>query len=157
MLGATEDIVEQFSTSELVVIAEYLGLAPISKWGPRKLVDVIRLHLRQQGLPSLDKEHSELVEDFLYVDGWIGEQITNHTSTLGEYLASLGKSMDDLPECWSFADDADPACKKCGVYAWCAEHRIQNLPPCFAKLYDAGEEECMACLEAPFCSGNTDE
>lgn len=54
------------------------------------------------------------------------------------------------PPCYTFADDYDPACRKCSVYAHCAVARIQSRPSCFGN-YEATDPECESCLEKLNC------
>lgn len=56
------------------------------------------------------------------------------------------------PDCFTRAEERDPACRKCPVFKLCLEQRIKLRPPCFGKLYQANHEECKACLERLPCS-----
>ena len=154
-------LVEEFSSGELTTIAEELGLSPTSRWPQRKLVDLIRLQIKQKGLPESPPEDvelsraQELVEDFLYVGGYVDDEgnVTKEVSdelTLDEFMEQHG--IAKLPSCFGGADDSDPACSRCLIYKYCGQERIIKLPACFGILYDANHPECRGCIEAPFCT-----
>lgn len=157
-----DHIVDEFSASELVIVAESVGLAPTSRWGSRRLVDVIIAKIDKDGIPNPPKAEEELwerseslLEDFLYVSGYTdetGKRLKGGKTEeldLDDFLDA--NNIDKEPDCFSYADDADPACKRCIVYRFCAEERIASLPECFGILYDRHNPECKVCLEAPFC------
>jgi len=58
---------------------------------------------------------------------------------------------ENMPPCYGFEDDRDPACKRCKVAQSCRTTRVESRPACFGKLYAEHDENCMACIEAPFC------
>lgn len=158
-MDKTDHIVSEFKVGELVLVAEALGLAPVSAWGGRKVVDAIRIKLKKDGVPEddpKDARKADLLDDFLYVDGWIDDDGNilkeggGNPETVEEFM-TLHKIEKALPDCFGFADDGDPACKKCVLYLYCAEDRIANLPGCFGIMYSVNEVECDNCLEAPFC------
>lgn len=165
MGSQTDNIAEEFKNAELVIIAELAGLAPTSKWGSRKLVDVISKRLKEQGIPKLtgkSPEDMELFDDYLYVAGFTdGEGNVQadvgggkeQKQTLEEFMAE--RKLTQKPDCFGFADDRDPACKRCALYNYCAEEHIASLPACYGELYLANDPECGACMEAPFCKLNS--
>lgn len=159
MHDLTEHLVEDFKHSELIQVAEELGLSPISRWGSRKLISVIRQRLFKNGIPELVDNPTDrqlLLEDFLYEAGYIDDDGNKLPVKEEVYAVDLDEFMqahniESLPDCFSTADDDDPACKRCAVFRYCAEERIANLPPCFGLLFEVDNEECLVCLEAPFC------
>ena len=155
-----DNIAEEFSSGELVLVAEELKLAPTSRWPKRKLIDIINLQLKQKGLPAPVAEDAELttaqelLEEFLYLAGWVDEdgevsEEMRKELTLEQFQELHG--IPALPPCFSTADDDDPACKRCMVYKYCGQERIIKLPACFGIMLDIAHPECIGCLEAPFC------
>lgn len=162
MSDLIDNTANEFSSAELVLVAEQVGLAPISRWGNRRLVDAIRLRLRTTGIPDAPPEEKvltrgeELLEDFLYVAGYVDEDGnqtetggSDNVGTLEEFMAK--HNIKAVPPCFGFADDADPACSKCMLYIHCAQDRLANLPPCYALMWDGNQQECKDCLEAAMC------
>ncbi|MHA2086127.1 MAG: hypothetical protein ACXABD_20470 [Candidatus Thorarchaeota archaeon] len=162
-MDKTDHIATEFKASELVLVAEALGLSPTSDWGSRRLVDAIRIRLKKIGVPEDDPEDerkADLLDDFLYMDHWIDDDgnITVeqevYPETVEEFLKlyeeKSGKKLSK-PDCYGYADDEDPACKRCLLYIYCAEERIAALPPCYGVMYNSNDEECRACMEAYYC------
>lgn len=159
-----DNIVRDFSNSELILVAEQLGLSPTSRWGSRRLVEAIRSRLDKQGIPeSIAGEDDALsrkevlLEEFLYVAGYVDEDGNPEKKggtdvTIGMALeAFLAKYSLQKPACYAFADDGDPACHRCPIYRWCAEERISNLPPCYGLMHSDVEPECKKCIDRAFC------
>jgi len=158
----TDHVASEFKASELVLVAETLGLSPTSRWGNRKLVDAIAAKLKKSGVPNPPEEGQEskgelLLEDFLYIAGYVDDDgnIVKQGGLNGKQLSlkefQQKHDIPKLPDCFSFADDEDPACKRCSVYVYCAEERVASLPPCFGLLFQENHPECINCLESPFC------
>jgi hypothetical protein len=170
-MDLVDHISEEFSTAELTIVAEAVGLSPAGRWGSRRLVDAIIAKLNREipaaplGAEEAWERPEILVEDFLFVAGFTdetGKRIKTKEKKGGMPDAELGleefMSVNNIkkePDCFSFADDADPACKRCILYRFCAEERVASLPDCFGILYDRTDAQCKKCLEAPFCK--TDE
>lgn len=162
-MDVIDNVADQFQSSELVLIAEQCGLAPISRWGPRQLIEAIFSKLDKDGIPEPPTGEMEtlqrselLLEDFLYVAGYIDGQgnpvdrkVASTKLPLQDYLEL--HNIPKTPDCYSYADDRDPGCGRCMIYLYCAEQRLSNLPPCFAVLWDNKAPECGVCLEAAFC------
>lgn len=55
------------------------------------------------------------------------------------------------PQCYGFAEERDPACKRCRVMEYCKKERLASRPACFGKLFSATDENCADCLEAASC------
>lgn len=160
-MDVVDHIATEFGLAELVIIAEQVGLAPTSRWGARRLVDAINSKIDKDGLPNppdVDGQDLErkiiLVEDYLYVAGYVdgqGNPIERKPKKLplDEYMAL--HNINKTPDCFTIADDRDPACQRCVLYIHCAEKRIESLPPCFALSWDKNAPECTVCIDAPFC------
>lgn len=159
-----DHLADEFSTAELVLVAEALGLAPTSDWGARKIIDAIRIRLGKNGVPEDepdDARQATLLDDFLYVGEWIDDDGNilkdeggiDYPETVEEWMATKG--ILEKPACFEYADDADPSCRKCPLYVYCGEARIAALPPCYGVMYDGSEVECMECLEARYCIQGT--
>jgi hypothetical protein len=158
----------QFSLPELVLVAEQVGLAPTSRWGARRLIDAINAKIDRDGipeppdLPSNDINDLErklvLVEEYLYIAGFVdgqGNPIERKPKKLPLDEFMQLHVIPKTPDCYSFADDRDPACQRCMLYIYCAEKRLECLPPCFALLWDKNAAECSVCIDAPFCKDAT--
>jgi len=154
-----DQLADEFSKGELIMVAEAFGLSPTSDWGARRIAEVVLERIRKDGLKDKAQQPraKELVDDFLYIA--FGDQIPEGPSE--KKSRGAGKPADVKPEpvattetnpdCYSYADDQDPACKKCKLYSGCAQERIANLPPCFGKKYDPKDQECRECFEGIFC------
>ena len=55
------------------------------------------------------------------------------------------------PPCYGFAEERDPACKRCRVFEYCQKVRMASRPACYGKLFSATDENCNDCLEAASC------
>ena len=162
MGDVVDNVASHFKIAELVLIAEFLGLSPVSRCQSRKLIDVVNLKIKVDGLPEPPADEAnlsrseELVEDYLYMAGFIDDEgepiefkkIVNINIT--DFMAL--HNINAKPSCFSTADDGDPACARCMLYTYCGAARIQKLPPCWGLLYDSSHVECKGCFEAPFCS-----
>lgn len=129
------DVMEDFSHDELKEIAEELGLR--SSYKPETLIKKISKHVEDKGIAE---DCSELLEELVYV---LGYDIEDEEESEEE--------IEKIPECYTFADDRDPACRKCKLFAECKVEREKNRPPCFGKLYDPDHPECQICIENQFC------
>jgi len=58
----------------------------------------------------------------------------------------------DAPECFSYFDDRDPACRRCELKDYCVDEQTQERTPCFGELYSPDSEECAGCLDASSCA-----
>ena len=157
MMNTVDQVARQFTSGELVQVAECIGLSPTSRWGSKKLTESVLAYVSTSGVPKLaaGKEHAGLVEEFLYVAGLVDKSGTVQEVTK-EQKQELVQFMEEkgikvLPDCYGYWDTLDPACKKCKLGAYCAEERLSNLPPCFGLLFDAVDLECKKCFEAPQC------
>ena len=140
----SNELMGVFTKTEIIAIAEELGL-PLDDGRPTALqiLQMIDDDLRQHGVPP-EEDCSELLDDFLFQAGWIDED--------GNPIAKVEVQPDVvLPECFSWADERDPSCKRCKVFEACLVKRIAKRPGCYGKLFMASNEDCMACLEASTC------
>lgn len=141
------DIVKRFGKSNLINVAEELGIEVGSSVRAVKLVEIIEDDLYTNGVPE---DMSEVLEDLAFVLGFIDEDgnlIDDEDDEEEEEVIEEG----DLPGCWGYADDRDPACNKCKIYDMCMKERIALRPPCFGKMYDSHSPECECCIEALDC------
>lgn len=159
-MDLTDHLADQFTTSELVLVAEQIGLAPTSRWSQRQLVDAITAKLGKEGIPEPPDGDVETLpqaalylEEFLYMAGYVddnGNPVKRQGKLpLEDYMAL--HHLTKKPDCYGSAWDTDPACKRCLLYIYCAEERIAKLPPCFAVLWDGTDAECRSCIDMPFC------
>jgi hypothetical protein len=162
-MNLTDHVAAEFRANELVLIAESMGLSPISRWGGRKLVDTINAHIARTGIPTAptDPVIAQLLEEFLFVAEWTDKKgnplarksKSEPAKTLQQFLT---ETKQKKPDCFGFADDKAPECDRCELYNWCADDRVQNLPSCYGLLFKFDEPECKGCLEAPFCKAKGD-
>lgn len=178
---SNQDVMTQFSKAELIEIANELG---IDADGVRalELVELIRDDIRENDLPA-EEDTSDLMEDFLYVAGYIdedgdiivgepeggklGAQVVKFEGFTEDHVVTITDTGDGVtvladgfiiageevskPPCFSFADERDPACRRCKVLEYCKAERIKSRPKCFGLLYKATDEHCIKCLEAINC------
>jgi hypothetical protein len=163
-MNLVDNLANQFKTSELVQIAEAIGLSPTSRWGSRKLIDAILGYIKKSGIPkdlAGTDSRRNMVEEFLYVAGFINgdgnveEGEKTDRPPLEEFMEA--NKIENRPDCYGYQDDGDPACKRCTLNEYCVEERLENLPPCYALLFDMVAEECKKCFEAPLCKVNKKE
>lgn len=159
-MDITDHLADEFTVAELTLIAEQVGLAPVSRWSQRQLVDAIIAKLDRDGIPHPPSGEVEelpkgalLLEEFLYIGLYVDDNGNPIKKTgklpLDEFMRQ--HNLTRKPDCYGFADDKDPSCKRCVLYLYCAAHRIANLKPCYAILWENGHPECTKCLDATFC------
>ena len=144
---------KEYSKDELLQLCEQLDIPKFSMTDTSKaLIDKINEDLDTNGVPT-DEDCSDLLYNYLCDAGYIeGEEVDEEPEL--EQVIEVEPMLENLPDCYGFADDRDKACKICRVFAQCMEERTmireQELP-CFGKLFDANAEECGMCLEAGPC------
>jgi hypothetical protein len=119
-----------------------------------ELIHSIIDDIEANGVPVED-DCTDMMLDFLYVTGYVDED----GNLLPEPKEGDEESSDGVsemthggvPDCYGFADDRDPACKKCTIFEGCMRERVDVRPECFAQLFDDTSEECSACLEYAAC------
>jgi len=149
---AVQTVHRLFKKSELQEIAQELDI-DIGRLNTRQLVLAIVNDIEDQGIPDTD-DCSELLFEFLLNVDFIdedGEILEEQKPEQVPVLLEEGESVEN-PECFSFAEIRDPACKRCTIYDRCLEARERARPACFGKSYSAQSEECRACIEANACS-----
>jgi len=153
-----KELYTQFKKVELVEVAKDLDIKiDPRRQSNRQISKEILKDLEANGVPEVD-DCSDLTNELLFVAGYIDEQ--------GELIEEVDIEQDDedeevevveedlpekLPPCFTFADERDPACKRCKVKIPCLEQRIINRPPCFGRYYNKHAEECEGCMEAVNC------
>lgn len=160
---AVRELSKLYKKKEIQEIAEELleeePELSVSKAG---LIEQILDDLDENGIPDTSESDncSELLYDFLIEAGYIDadgnvipfdEEVGDEGQEGQEEDDEYEGDVDDVPECYGFADSRDPACKKCLQYDDCVKVRISNRPDCFGILYNATEAECNVCLESSSC------
>jgi D-alanyl-D-alanine carboxypeptidase len=149
---------KEFNKSEIIEIAKELELETKVTQSAKVMTNMILDDLNDEGVPE---ECSELMNEFLYVAGYIDddgdlleeeedEQIEDVSTQVDEVKEA--EEVDQKPDCFTFADERDPACKKCKLVRECVLARVDNRPLCFGQFFDDTAEECKVCIEAPLCS-----
>ena len=144
-----------FKKLELQGIAQELDI-DIGKLNTRQLVLAVVNDIEDQGIPDTDDCSDDLFEfllniDFIDEDGKILEVITYEVEEDDSEVSEERKPIKK-PECFSFAEIRDPACKRCIIFDRCQEARERARPDCFGRSYSAESEECRGCIEASACS-----
>lgn len=145
------EIVKRFGKSGLLSVADELGLSVKSSVNAIDLVDMIDEDLEVNGVPE---DMTEIAEDLAFVLGYIDEDgnvIEGEDDDAEDELGSEEVIEEDLPDCFGYADDKDPACKKCKIFSLCMTERIELRPPCFGNMYDGSSPECDNCIEKLDC------
>ena len=145
---------KQFNKSEVIEIAGELELKTKVTQSAKVMTNMILDDLNDEGVPE---ECSELMNEFLYAAGYIdedGDLIEEEDEQIEDVSTQIEdvEEVDQVPDCYTFADERDPACKKCKLVRECVLARIDNRPVCFGQFFDDKVEECKACIEAPLCS-----
>lgn len=161
--SVVRDIQREFTKSEIIEIADELDLDFSSTIQTKTIVAEIMGDMQEHGVPHAD-DCSDLMFEFLIVAG-----ITDEDGNLLEQepiedeggetesevevvsLDELPVGEDELPDCYTYADPKDPACKRCKVQRWCMQERIANRPDCFGRLFAKNNDDCHICLEAVYC------
>jgi hypothetical protein len=144
---------KQFNKSEVIKIARELELEVKVSQSAKTVTNMILDNIDELGVP--DESSSDLMNEFLYVAEYIdsdGEIIEEEEDDKIEDVVVQVIDPDQVPDCYTFADERDPACKRCKLVRECVLARIDNRPECFGQLFDERAEECKACIEAPLCS-----
>jgi len=146
---------KEFRKSELFDIADELDLDVEEGLRSLELSDLLVEDIETNGVPE-PEECSDLMFEFLVVAGFVDED-----GEIIEYVEEEEETeeinYEEMPECFSLADDRDPACNRCKVFEICMKERIANRPKCFGRLYSPNAEECKNCLEALYCKPITEQ
>lgn len=148
-----------FSKPELLRIAKELDLDP-GGLNTRQIVLKVVNDLEETGMPALDDCSDELFEFMLNID-MIDEdgaelEFSKPPELEEDFLEEDVLIQEDVrrPECFSFAEIRDPACKKCVLFDSCSIARREARPKCFSLRYSEKSEECRGCIEANACRVN---
>ena len=155
MIEDYSSLYRDFMKAELLSIAESLDLDTSSETTSKVLVKRIMQNLIDEGVPEIE-ECSDLMYQFLVAAEVIdadGNLIEGETIEEADAVAeeTSESEAENVPPCYGFEDDRDPACEKCKVQIACRKLRIRQRPPCFGKLFEVNDENCKVCIEAPFC------
>lgn len=155
------NLYKQFNKEEIITIAGELGLDVKARQSVRVLTNKVLSDIEEQGAPDVDDNNiSDLMLEFLYtadvidddgnyIDKEEDEQIEDVSTQAEEAVI---EDVGQQPDCYTFADERDPACKRCKLMNACLDVRLASRPVCFGQLFDDRAEECKVCIEAPFCS-----
>lgn len=155
MDSLAKDLVSDFSKKEILAIAEELDLEFSSRVRSSEIVNSILEDMDENGIPVSD-ECSELLTEFLIAAEYIddGGNVVEDGGDEDSKEGSDEKEEEmpaEPPPCFGFADERDPACKRCNAYSVCMEERLATRPECFGRLFSAVAEECKVCIEASPC------
>lgn len=155
MIEDYSSLYRDFMKAELLSIAESLGLDTTSETTSKVLVKRIMQNLVDEGVPEID-QCDDLMYQFLVAAEMIdinGNLIEGETAEETDAITEepSESESENVPPCYGFEDDRDPACGKCRVQIACRKLRIRQRPPCFGKLFEVNDENCKVCIEAPFC------
>lgn len=146
----SKTLCKQFDKDEIFQIAKELGLEVQAVDRAIVVMEMVLTDIEENGIPETE-ECSDLMFEFLVNAEYVDEE----GNVLGEEAeAQEAEKIEEetaKPKCYSFADNRDPACKRCKLLDSCMKVRITNRPPCFGLLFDRNDAECIACLESPFC------
>lgn len=145
---------KQFNKSEMIDIAKEIELKVKANQSVKVITNMILDDINNLGVPD---ECSDLMNEFLYAGGYINEEGNLIEEEEDEQIEDVSiqedvEEIDQVPDCYTFADERDPACKRCKLTIECVQARIDNRPECFGQLFDERFEECKVCIEATFCS-----
>jgi len=147
---------KEFNKSEIIEIANELDLKTKVTQSAKIMTNMILGDLNDEGVPE---ECSELMDEFLYVAEYIDDEGNLLEEEEDEQIEDVSTQVEEAkevdqtpPDCFTFADERDPACKKCKLVRECVLARVDNRPLCFGQFFDDTAEECKVCIEAPLCS-----
>lgn len=156
---SVQEVHRAFKKAELIGIADELGM-DVQKMNTRRIVLAIANDLDKEGVPYIDECSDELY-DFLIEAKYIDEDgnLLQFEKGGSDDLDSKPEEpvVEDVPECFTFAEHKDPACQRCIIFDACYTERLASRPVCFGKHWDMNAEECRACLEFNDCRIATEE
>ena len=149
-MSNVDDVLSQFNKKEIIAVAKELGADVQPDDQKLELVKrLISIGIRLANSDDSTLELSETAVALLVTAEVIDEE--GNPLIKEEDGSDDVELPDNLPQCWGYADEKDPACGKCLVFKPCTKLRIERRPQCFGQLFDKHAPECIACLEAPFC------
>lgn len=154
MIEDLTTLYRDFLKSELQSLAEELEIDVSGETTTKVLVKKIINDIVESGVPETE-DCSTLMLEFLVAAEVCDEDGNLLDEVQVEGDASIPEELpvtdEKMPDCYGFEDNRDPACNRCKAQIMCRELRMAQRPPCFGKLYEANDENCKACIEAPFC------
>ena len=147
---AVGDIQSEFSKEELAELYEDFIGEPAPDITKYNMIHSIIDNIDAEGVPVAD-DCTDPMLDFLYVAGFTDEDGNLLPEAKEGVQDDVADEQTQVPDCFGFADERDPACKKCTIFKECMRERVDVRPECFAQLFDDTSEECKACLEYGAC------
>ena len=145
------EIQSEFTKEEIVELHEDFIGEPAPNITKYNMIHSIIDNIDAEGVPVAD-DCTDLMLDFLYVAGFTDEEGNLLPEAKeGDEQDVLEDEQIQVPDCFGFADDKDPACKKCTIFKRCMSERVDSRPECYTQLFDDTSEECKACLEYAAC------
>lgn len=155
------DLHTLFGKPELIACCEELKLDTTGT--TRDLIARLYMDMYTNGLPAnedcSDSLYSFMVEArFIDEDGTeleipeldMSEEEVNERKPAG-IVETIDGDPSNAPRCYGYADNRDPACRRCKLLDTCTVKRISIRPPCFGKEFSTVAEECLVCIEAYNC------
>ena len=149
---SVREVHKVINKSRLIGIAGELDL-DVSSMNVRQIVLVIANDLEANGIPE-DQDCSDELYDFLVDADYIDEDGNILEEQEGDDEVTDVEEEheeEDVPECFTYAEQKDPACARCKLYDACYKERIASRPACFGIHWDMNSEECKICLEFGAC------
>ena len=148
------DLYKEFSKDELLAVCNELDIDVNSRTTTRKLVAAAIEDMESNGVPD-DDDISDVLWQFVDMAGLLDEEVED-TEIEEDDLTKTQIEIESgsVPDCFSWADRRDVACKRCAVVEACMSERVavrESELPCFGRLYDRNDEQCNSCLEAGPC------
>jgi hypothetical protein len=153
-------LIKDFSKKELISCAKELGFKSIPEMSSIAWVRSILDDVYLNGVFDF-KDCSDLLAEFLvaaeiYTDKGVllvVEDKVSNNKPKKQSKPVVKTASDDAPkpECYSFWDTEDPACKRCKIVVLCKQAQINNRPECFGKQFDEKAPECQECIIAFMC------
>ena len=153
-----KDLYRHYSKPQLMTVCRELGIEVSMVETSVAISEKFVTDVLDNGVPEKDT-CSKLLMQILQTLGVVDEN-GDIVESLDEavedesldYAAETSTEADkDMPDCFGFADNKDPACEHCKVKEACMEKRIADKPSCLGSLYDPDSEECKICIEADEC------
>lgn len=155
-------LIKDFTKKELISIAKELEFDNIPEQSSVVWVRCILDDVYLNGVPDF-KDCSDALVEFLVASeiydekGKLLVEETEEVKPLSKEPKKQSKPVvtqgDDAPkpECYSFWDGDDPACKRCKIVVLCKQAQIDNRPECYGVMFDTTMPECQDCIIAFMC------
>ena len=145
------ELIQLFTLVELNSILDELDI-DFNSTDTAAMINAIIADLKRYEPPYAD-DCSDLLYDFLVESGY-AEEVTDVIDDGGVVNEEIDVEEVESPDCYSYADKRDPACKRCKLFDGCALARVtvrETELHCFGKKFDVRNEDCISCLEAGYC------